>query len=146
VAKGLVAVRVHGNFKGPGQSCLLLLSEGQLVGQLGCVGGPDAGVAFGTAGLQGAAVVGGATLLGTSFPGNKGTSVSSTGGAGTGGSSNASGAGGSSTATGGAGGNSTSSSDSTATGGTGGTGGNPSAGASSTQYNVTPLTQKAPGK
>jgi len=41
--------------------------------------GPDAGVALGTAGLQGAGIAGGAALLGTSFPANKGTSVSATG-------------------------------------------------------------------
>jgi hypothetical protein len=81
IGKGYQVMRVSGNLYGPGQSCLLLI-RGTEVAQLGCVGGPDAGVALGTAGLQGAAIAGGAAVLGTSFPANKGTNVSATGGAG----------------------------------------------------------------
>ena len=76
IADGLTAVRIHGNMYGPGQSCLGFIRNGQMH-QLACVGGPDAGVALGTAGLQGAAAAGSSAVLGASFPANKGTVINS---------------------------------------------------------------------
>lgn len=69
------------NLYGPGlrRSDLLCDKDPGLIG-LAHASGPDAGIALGTAGLQGAGIAGGAAILGVSYPANKRTSVQATGG------------------------------------------------------------------